>query len=159
MEKAKRLAAVAILQSVCRKLFVDPFVPLCTAVVLLHRFYTRRSMKAHDPKVAAFACLYLASKVDDTRVTIDEVSPKPQPGAAGAGPSAAPAPGPAPADGAPKPEHKPLSMRTVVFQYLAEVDKVPAAKLSDRTKVGWQCSVCVTMCVTACVCVCDCVCD
>ncbi len=46
-------------------LFKGSFVPEYTATVLFHRFFARRSMLVHNPKDFAFACLFLAGKVEE----------------------------------------------------------------------------------------------
>ncbi len=75
MERTHRAANLQLIIQVGAQLFPTDRYPIHTAMVLFHRFYTRRSMLdlTHPVKDITFACLLLAGKAEEHIVAVDAV--------------------------------------------------------------------------------------
>lgn len=67
-------ATAALVRRVCERVYgLKTFRPTTTALVFFHRFFQRQSLKKHDRRHVALACVFLAGKVEECPMRVDKV--------------------------------------------------------------------------------------
>ncbi len=74
-ERRRRIETVTWMFE-CGHQLLLPYTTIAVATAFFHRFFLNESMRVHDPREVAASCLFLAGKVEETRVRLDHIAAK-----------------------------------------------------------------------------------